>query len=251
MMAISPARFGEGSAQAHVSPLRSRRAFRRALTAEHDGTREPDRILVADDDPDWLQIIGSSLKTRFPHAHIDLVGDGAEAIQAFESSPYSVVLVDLEMPEVDGAKLTASLRSSDKSSRTPIIVLTAAGGPKEWQRLSAIGADAFLVKPVNADDVELVLKKQQTHAPQAATPPRLQPGRNPRLAPAHKALTAPFGVGVRAFERRPCYAGWGEALDVVRTCSLGGACRGAAWVDGERGFARGGGAGCLRFAPAI
>ena len=54
------------------------------------------------------------------------------------------------MPEVDGAKLTASLRSSDASSRTPIIVLTAAGGPKEWQRLSAIGADAFLVKPVNA-----------------------------------------------------------------------------------------------------
>lgn len=134
-------------------------AFRRALIAEHDGTREPERILVADDDPDWLQIIGGSLKTRFPHAQIDLVGDGAEAISAFETSPYSVVLVDLEMPEVDGAKLTASLRSSDKSSRTPIIVLTAAGGPKEWQRLSAIGADAFLVKPVNADDVELVIKR--------------------------------------------------------------------------------------------
>ena len=134
-------------------------AFRRALIAEHDGTREPERILVADDDPDWLQIIGSSLKTRFPHAQIDLVEDGAEAIKAFETSPYSVVLVDLEMPEVDGAKLTASLRASELSSRTPIIVLTAAGGPKEWARLSAIGADAFLVKPVNADDVELVIKR--------------------------------------------------------------------------------------------
>ncbi|MBX3225965.1 MAG: protein kinase [Labilithrix sp.] len=134
-------------------------AFRRALLAEHDGTREPERILVADDDQDWLQLIGSSLKARFPHAQVDLVTDGVEALAAFESQPYSVVLVDLEMPEVDGAKLTASLRSSDASSRTPIIVLTAAGGPKEWQRLSAIGADAFLVKPVNADDVELVIKR--------------------------------------------------------------------------------------------
>ncbi len=134
-------------------------AFRRALLAEHDGTREPDRILIADDDPDWRTIIGDSLKTRFPHAQVDMVADGVEALEAFESQPYSVVLVDLEMPEIDGAKLTLLLRSIDTSKRTPIIVLTAAGGPKEWQRLSAIGADAFLVKPVNADDVELVIKR--------------------------------------------------------------------------------------------
>jgi serine/threonine-protein kinase len=134
-------------------------AFRRALLAEHSGTREPERILIADDDPDWREIIGTSLAERFPHAQIDLVGDGVEALEAFESQPYSVVLVDLEMPEIDGAKLTLLLRSLDASQRTPIIVLTAAGGPKEWQRLSAIGADAFLVKPVNADDVELLIRR--------------------------------------------------------------------------------------------
>ncbi len=134
-------------------------AFRRALLAEHDGTREPDRILVADDDPDWREIIGTSLRQRFPHAVIDQVADGGEALAAFESQPYSVVLVDLDMPEIDGAKLTLLLRSLDASQRTPIIVLTAAGGPREWQRLSAIGADAFLVKPVNADDVELLIRR--------------------------------------------------------------------------------------------
>ena len=134
-------------------------ALRRALLAEHGGTREPERILVADDDPDWREILGGSLRSRFPHAHIDLVSDGGEALEAFENQPYSVVLVDLEMPEIDGAKLTLLLRNLDESQRTPIIVLTAAGGPKEWQRLSAIGADAFLVKPVNADDVELVIRR--------------------------------------------------------------------------------------------
>jgi eukaryotic-like serine/threonine-protein kinase len=134
-------------------------AFRRAILAEHDGTREPERILVADDDRDWLELLGSALRTRFPHAQIDLVCDGMEALAAFEGQPYSVVLVDLEMPEIDGAKLTASLRALGASQRTPIIVLTAAGGPKEWQRLSAIGADAFLVKPVDAEDVELVIRR--------------------------------------------------------------------------------------------
>jgi eukaryotic-like serine/threonine-protein kinase len=134
-------------------------AFRRALLAEHSGTREPERILIADDDPDWRTIIGESLRARFPHAQIDQVADGVEALAAFQSKPYSVVLVDLEMPGIDGAKLTLLLRELDASQRTPIIVLTAAGGPREWQRLSAIGADAFLVKPVNADDVELLIRR--------------------------------------------------------------------------------------------
>jgi serine/threonine-protein kinase len=134
-------------------------AFRRALIAEHSGAREPERILVADDDDDWRAIILSSLQERFPHAEIDEVRDGGLALEAFEKRPYSVVLVDLEMPGVDGAELTQSLRSVESSARTPIIVLTAAGGPREWQRLSAMGADAFLVKPVNADDVELVIRR--------------------------------------------------------------------------------------------
>jgi serine/threonine-protein kinase len=134
-------------------------ALRSALLAEHSGTREPERILIADDDPDWREIIGTSLAARFPHAFIDQVGDGVAALEAFETQPYSVVLVDLEMPEIDGAKLTLLLRSLDASERTPIIVLTAAGGPREWQRLSALGADAFLIKPVNADDVELVIRR--------------------------------------------------------------------------------------------
>jgi serine/threonine-protein kinase len=147
-------------------------AFRRAILAEHDGTREPERILIADDDPDWREIIGASLETRFPQAVIDRVGDGAEALRAFESQPYSVVLVDLEMPGIGGAELTGMLRSLDASQETPIIVLTAAGGPKEWQRLSAIGADAFLVKPVNPDDVAMLIRRtlKSRHAAPASQP---------------------------------------------------------------------------------
>ena len=153
-------------------------AFRRALVAEHSGTREPDRILIADDDDDWRSVIVASLHERFPNAVIDQVGDGEMALEAFEKNPYSVVLVDLQMPEMDGAKLTLLLRSVESSARTPIIVLTAAGGPREWQRLSAIGADAFLVKPVNADDVELVIRrtmKSRHTSPPSANLPSVPP----------------------------------------------------------------------------
>jgi serine/threonine-protein kinase len=134
-------------------------AFRDALLAAHRGTADPKRILVADDDPDWRQILVAALVERFPRSVVDQVGDGAAALEAFCDNPYSVVLVDLEMPEMDGTKLTGLLRAIDSAHRTPIIVLTAAGGPSEWKRLSAIGADAFLVKPVDAEDVELVIRR--------------------------------------------------------------------------------------------
>jgi eukaryotic-like serine/threonine-protein kinase len=134
-------------------------AFRDAMLAEHRGTRDPARILVADDDPDWRAILVSALAQRFPQSVVDQVSDGAAALDAFCTEPYSVVLVDLEMPEMDGTKLTVLLREIETASRTAIIVLTAAGGPSEWRRLSAIGADAFLVKPVDAEDVELVIRR--------------------------------------------------------------------------------------------
>jgi serine/threonine protein kinase len=134
-------------------------AFRDALLAAHRGNSDPERILVADDDPDWRRILVTALVARFPSSAVHEVGDGEAALAAFCKKPYSVVLVDLEMPEVDGTQLTARLREIDSANHTPIIVLTAAGGPREWKRLAAIGADAFLVKPVDAEDVELVIRR--------------------------------------------------------------------------------------------
>jgi eukaryotic-like serine/threonine-protein kinase len=138
---------------------RSVGALRRALVAVRDGEETPDRILIADDDPDWRTLLHDALAPQFPDAEIDLVPDGERAIEAFEAKPYSVVLVDLEMPEVDGMALTAYLRSLDRTQRTPIIVLTAAGGPGEWRRLSQIGADGFLVKPVEPEDVAALIRR--------------------------------------------------------------------------------------------
>lgn len=146
-------------------------AFRRALLAEHTGDREPERILIADDDDDWRAIITSRLAERFPNAIIDEVGDGEAALAAFDARRYSVVLVDLQMPAMDGVKTTLLMRSVESAARTPIIVLTAAGGPREWRRLSAIGADAFLVKPVNADDLELVIRRTLRSGRPSARPP--------------------------------------------------------------------------------
>jgi serine/threonine-protein kinase len=120
---------------------------------------DPTRILIADDDPDWRTLLHAALASRFPQATIESVGDGEAALAAFEEEPYSVCLVDLEMPEIDGMTLTKNIRSLAAAQSTPILVLTAAGGPGEWRRLSQIGADGFLVKPVDWEDVAMMIRR--------------------------------------------------------------------------------------------
>jgi serine/threonine-protein kinase len=133
--------------------------LRAAVAQVHASDAEPTRILIADDDPDWRELLHTQLAARFPAATIETVGDGEAAIEAFEREPYSVVIVDLEMPEADGMVVTSRIRTRAEAQRTPILVLTAAGGPGEWRRLSQIGADGFLVKPVDPDDVAALIRR--------------------------------------------------------------------------------------------
>jgi DNA-binding response OmpR family regulator len=69
------------------------------------------------------------------------------------------MVLDLQMPEMDGMAVTALLRSRPTAQQVPIIVLSASGGSKEWQLLSSLGADRFLVKPVNLDDVISTIRR--------------------------------------------------------------------------------------------
>ncbi|MEJ7731684.1 MAG: response regulator [Polyangiaceae bacterium] len=134
-------------------------ALRRALHGVQEGANEPDRILIAEDDEDFRLVLGAVLGKEFPDAEIELVADGRSALDAFERKRPAVVLLDLDIPTLDGIELTAILRARESSATMPIIVLTGSGGPDEWKRLSALGADRFLVKPVPLDDVVATVRR--------------------------------------------------------------------------------------------
>jgi CheY-like chemotaxis protein len=122
-------------------------------------TRDPARILLVDDDDDFRELLSTTLGREFPGASIESVREGAAALEAFDQRKHSVVLVDLQMPDVDGMEVTSLLRARDTARRVPIIVITASGGATDWRRLSEIGADGFLVKPVNGKDVVTLVRR--------------------------------------------------------------------------------------------
>ncbi|MEO7109135.1 MAG: protein kinase [Polyangiaceae bacterium] len=127
-------------------------AFRRALNAAREKAVAPVRILVAEDDEDFRELLGNSLRRGFPDAIVECVGNGRAALEAATENTPSVAILDLQMPELDGIQVTEILHSRG-GAHVPIIVLTGSGGPREWKHLASLGADGFLVKPVNVKDV--------------------------------------------------------------------------------------------------
>jgi CheY-like chemotaxis protein len=132
--------------------------FRRALLDAHKRGLEPVRIVVAEDDDDFRDVLEIKLRMEFPDADIECVADGAAALAALERKPASVAIFDLCMPVLDGLALTRAVRASPASANMPIVVLTASGGASDWERLSSMGADRLLVKPANLDDVTHILR---------------------------------------------------------------------------------------------
>ncbi|HYP77379.1 MAG TPA: protein kinase [Polyangiaceae bacterium] len=150
--------------------------FRRALKEARACSVEPVRILVAEDDPDFRDLLALKLSMEFPDADIVCVGNGGDLVNAFDQKAASVVMIDLQMPILDGVAVTEQLRARPEAQNVPIIVMTASGGPQEWKLLSSLGADRFLVKPVNLDDVIATLRsavrERSSSPPAAPTLPR-------------------------------------------------------------------------------
>lgn len=80
-------------------------------------------------------------------------GDGAEAIKKLAAGPYDIVLTDINMPLLDGLKLISHIRGEPQISKLPIVVITTEAAEADRARALKLGADAYLVKPVKAQEV--------------------------------------------------------------------------------------------------
>jgi two-component system chemotaxis response regulator CheY len=79
--------------------------------------------------------------------------DGAEAIKKFQGGKFDIVLTDINMPVLDGLKLTAHLRSDAANEKVPIVIITTESAEEDRARAMKIGASAYLIKPVKAQEV--------------------------------------------------------------------------------------------------
>ncbi len=92
----------------------------------------------------------------------DAVANGREAIEALKAAPYTLVLMDIQMPEMDGFEATRQIRSEiqpTQNPKIPIIALTAHALQGDRERCLAAGMNDYLPKPVQPDQLEEVISR--------------------------------------------------------------------------------------------
>lgn len=131
-------------------------------------------MLVAEDN-EINQQVALHLLCVLGH-HVTIVANGREAVQAVQHHPFDVVLMDLQMPEMDGEEATRQIRALGDQIRQPrIIALTAYAFAGMRERCLAAGMDGFLNKPVRLQDLHQALQPRvQTMMPITSASPAVR-----------------------------------------------------------------------------
>jgi two-component system, sensor histidine kinase and response regulator len=104
------------------------------------------RVLVVDDHPINHEFAAEALR-RLGHA-VTTASSGQEALSLLESRPFDLVLMDVQMPELDGLEATRRFRAMERGKHTPVVALTAHSGREERERCVAAGMNDVITKPV-------------------------------------------------------------------------------------------------------
>jgi PAS domain S-box-containing protein len=117
------------------------------------------RVLVVEDNAVNRRLAVRLLEKR--GHNVEVVVNGREALQALDKGRFDLVLMDVQMPEMDGVEATAAIRQNEKSTglHTPIIALTANAMKGDREKYLASGMDGYLAKPIRALELDELLER--------------------------------------------------------------------------------------------
>jgi len=113
--------------------------------------------LVVDDSTAMRRQLSVALH-RVPGLKAVEAADGAEAWRKLSAGTFDVLITDINMPTLDGLKLISLVRAGGVHQRIPVIVITTEGADADRRRALSLGADTYLVKPVQAQQVVEAVK---------------------------------------------------------------------------------------------
>lgn len=123
------------------------------------------KVLVIDDFPEVVEIIGLCFRMRWPDATLISTGSGREAVGLVETAAPDIVILDMALPDIQGVRVLKEIR---KFSDLPVIVVS--GDPDETAKITALemGADDYLTKPFSPTELMARAKAvlRRTHMPE-------------------------------------------------------------------------------------
>ena len=154
---------GKGSEFFFTLPILSERRAKERAVDLADGCAAPSpgkvrNILLAEDDP-ALQEVLKVLLDR-PEWHVEIVDNGAAAVAAWKQGQFDIILMDIQMPGMDGIEATREIRRQEpEGHQIPIVALTAQSRRETHESCLEAGMDAVLIKPIRGDKMQQVIEQ--------------------------------------------------------------------------------------------
>lgn len=133
-------------------------------TQESELIEEPIQILIAEDNAVNMVLAKTMLKRIAPNAKIYEAQTGLEAVSVYMNTTIDIILMDIQMPEMNGYEATKAIRTAIHKPYTPIIALTAGNIKGEKEKCLAAGMNDFISKPVVTQTIALSLKRWLNHS---------------------------------------------------------------------------------------
>ena len=116
------------------------------------------KALVVEDSPTMRQLIVFALK-RLQQLKVTEADDGVDALRKLAVEKFDILITDINMPIMDGLKLVNMVRRDPNHKDIPIIIITTEGAQEDRQRALALGANAYITKPIQAPQVIATVKE--------------------------------------------------------------------------------------------
>ena len=116
------------------------------------------RALVVDDSPMLRKSVVTALR-RIEGMTCVESGDGGDALKRLTRETFDILITDINMPVMDGLKLIAAVRQPPVEQALPIIVITTESAEQDRARALALGANRYMVKPVQAPEVMAAVRE--------------------------------------------------------------------------------------------
>jgi two-component system chemotaxis response regulator CheY len=115
-------------------------------------------VLIVEDSPTMRQLIVFALK-RIRGLNIVEAGDGVDGLKKISATKFDMILTDINMPIMDGLKLVSLVRSDPNYAAVPIVIITTEGANEDKERALALGANAYITKPIQTTQILDVAKR--------------------------------------------------------------------------------------------
>jgi two-component system chemotaxis response regulator CheY len=116
------------------------------------------RILIVEDSPTMRALLVSALEDLEGSLKISEVESGFEALRQLPRESYDLILTDINMPDINGLELVSFVKSNEAYRSIPLIIVSTEGSERDRDKGMSLGADAYLVKPFDPEDLRQIAR---------------------------------------------------------------------------------------------